>query len=66
MLQQVTDEVGDAVVRRLPSAAAPAQRLVSDLRARGWAGDDELAARPAFLQGLGPDPATGPSAARPG
>ena len=55
-LQLIGDGLIAAVGRRVLDAAALARACVTELRDRGWDGDDELAAQLDGLLGTGPAP----------
>src|SRR5664279_3440106 len=55
-LQLIGDGLIAAVGRRVPDAAALARACVTELRDRGWDGDDELADQLDGLVGTGPAP----------
>ena len=55
-LQLIGDGLIAAVGRRVPDAAALARACVTELRDRGWDGDDELADQLDGLLGTGPAP----------
>ena len=55
-LQLIGDGLIDALGRRVPDAAALARACATELRDRGWDGDDELADQLDGLLGTGPAP----------